>query len=289
MEIIEEIRAEDIDLFASFIPEQLKEEYLFTPGLHFYGISMDEFACGAAVVRADGVIAELCSLFLAEDFRGFGLAARTFSQLLFLLQKEGFETVTARYIPEDNPKFHRLLLSESFQMTGTDNGSFHFLLGDLKDNTSLNGTASHVVSLADLPDSELRLLCQNISLEGKALVPMPVNRKDYLADCSGIYLENDTPKGILLLRQTGEKEILLPFLYVSAKNPLATLDLFRFAYAKASRIFPPDTACRLHTVNGTLTRLLEKLLERNADREVIASLSLSALDYCENLIQALFL
>lgn len=289
MEQIEQITNETLAFFLPFIPDLLKEEFDYHTGLLFYGIMQEDVACGTVILERDGRDIRLRYLYLAEDYRGTGIADRMMTDLLYLLWKQGYETMSARYCPKSSPQLHRCLRAKKFRLETEGYGTFQFTLKELGNADTLKGSFPHVVSLAELPNQRIKQFCHLISAEGKDLIPMPIEQSDYLSDCCAVYMENGNPTGILLLQQNGEKNLKIPFLYSTSSHPTALVEMIRFLYAKGSLAFQEDTVCVFYSIHNTLTTLIERIIGISADRQVIARLELSCFANYEDQIQALLL
>lgn len=278
MEQLIPVTADTISSFSPFIPDLIKEEYLSGVNFLLYGITWANTACGIAVLEPDGDSVILHYLFLEEGFRGCGAGTRIFSSLLLEMYEAGYTDVTITYCPADSPAMKRILQGYPSPVTPLEKGSFSFQLKDIHDVSVLKGSYPHVVPLSQISDKNLKLLGNQLADTGNDLVPLPLRQADYLADCSAVYLEKDTPAGILLLCRDETGGLRIPLLFSSSSDSTATLEMMRFVYARGIAEFPEDTWIQIHVINDILLKLLEKITSQTADRMQKVVISLSIFD-----------
>ena len=272
------VTADTISIFSRFIPDLIKEEYLSGENFLFYGITWENTACGIVILKPDGDSVILQYLFLEEEFRGFGVGTRIFTATLLKMYEAGYTAVTISYCPTDSPAIERILKGYPYTVTPLEKGIFSFRLKDINDASALKGSHSHVVALRQMSDMNLKLLGNQLADTGNDLVPLPLRQTDYLADCSAVYMEKDTPAGILLLCRDETGGLSIPLLYSSASDSTAALKMMCFVYERSMAEFPEDTRVQIHVIHGGLLKLLEKITGQTADRQQKVEISLSIFD-----------
>ncbi len=286
MEKLVPVTSDTITFFSPFIPELLKEEFLINKSLFFYGIVCKNTACGVIVLEKEAYNCQLRYIFVAESFRGLGIATRIFSKLLWKLYEEGYKTVKTRYCPKSSPELHHILRGRIVRKETLSTGAFSFTLKEIKNASLLNSKAPHVVSLNDVKVLDLKKFCQQIIDSGNDIIPMPIHKEDYQSECSAVYMENGIPTGILLLQETSNESVIIPFLYSASSKSTAVLEMICFLYQKGLTQFSENTKIEMYTIAGSLTALLEKLTGLKADYQIEVTLDFSSFRYYENQIKA---
>lgn len=259
MERIDLLQGESLGAYAHMIPEWLFTRPKEGGEVQFFGMSDNGIPCGAAVLSREEDVLTLQYIYVEEAYRGEGRGQRFFAELLYRAYHSPDRFFRVRYIPGAYPKLERLLSGYPFVQEEEEVGSFSCMLGQLQRLKYLQGAGSNVKALSECTEESLRPLYQEIAAREDDLVEMPLNRQEYIAECSAVALENGKPAGLLLVRKDKEGEISIPYLVNYSKNITAPVDMIRFALQEGGKKYSPETICRFAVVSETLLRLLEKL------------------------------
>jgi len=276
---VEVIRGEEIDFYLSFIPQTLQQSYLMQANLLLYGIRYLDTACGVIVVEAQSENALIKYIYLAEDYRHRGMAGEALNELLFELYGAGYVTVSASYIPELYPDMHDRLWCMGFQIEEAESGFFSIPVDTLADKPLLKGKTNHVVALRDVSKMELNRLCNKLVETGYDLVDMPIRKEQYLADSSGVFMENGEPKGIILLEQDREKADVakVPLLYCGASSQSAPVELVRFMAQSGLEQQQHIRTCQISALSESVKEFIRKVTGSEALKKEYATYKLSNL------------
>lgn len=253
------LEGDRIGAYAHMIPEWLFTRTEEGTEVQFWGMSDMGEPCGAAVLSGEDGVLTLQYIYIEKAYRGQGKGQRFFAELLYRAYHSPNRIFRVRYIPGEYPKLERLLSGYPFAQGEEEIGSFSCTLGELLRLKYLQGAGNNVKALSECTEESLRPLYQEIAAREDDLVEMPLNRQEYIAECSAVALENGKPAGLLLVRKDKEGEISIPYLVNYSKNITAPVDMIRFALQEGGKKYSPETICRFAVVSETLLRLLEKL------------------------------
>lgn len=253
------LEGDRIGAYAHMIPEWLFTRTEEGTEVQFWGMSDMGEPCGAAVLSGEDGVLTLQYIYIEKAYRGQGKGQRFFAELLYRAYHSPNRIFRVRYIPGEYPKLERLLSGYPFAQGEEEIGSFSCTLGELLRLKYLQGAGNNVKALSECTEESLRPLYQEITEREDDLVEMPLNRQEYIAECSAVALENGKPAGLLLVRKDKEGEISIPYLVNYSKNITAPVDMIRFALQEGGKKYSLETICRFAVVSETLFRLLEKL------------------------------
>lgn len=251
--------AHQLRKYAHMIPEWLLASPKEEENRQFVGVSDFDTPCGVAVLSGEAGVLTLQYLYIAEDFRGAGRGERFLAELLFYAYHAQEQKFQVKYIPKQYPKLERLLRGYPFSYEEEMVGSFSCTLGELAGLKYLQGGYGSVRALSECTEESLRPFYREVEVRGDDLVELPLKKKDYLADCCAVAIENGKPAGILLVKKDGEKSVTIPYLLNLSSNIAAPIEMIRFALQRSSKEYPPETMCRFAVISETLFRLLEKM------------------------------
>lgn len=255
--------------FLPFLPASVQKEYEVNPQMLIYGVAADNVAVGAVAVSIIDTGAVLEYVYLAPDYRGYGLFDECMANLGYSLWELQVDEVYARYIPQEEARIHEMMQLLGARMKKTGNGAMRFTLADIRDNPALSGDTPGVRALAECTPAQLDGLYRRITRLDEDLIELPLTLADYELACSCVYMKNDEAVGLLLVEQS-EDGIYIPFFFADTDDVMAPLLLVRFALSQGLLQFPEDTAVTLRTVDEKLTKLLVKLSGKEVTEEVEA-------------------
>ena len=260
---------EDEQYFLPFLPTAVRQRYKEEPQMLIYGIVAENTAVGAAAVSIFDMRAILEYVYVAPDYRGCGLFSECLANLGYSLWQRQVDELYARYIPEDDARFHEEMQFLGAHIEKTGNGAMRFTLADIKDHPALSGDMPGIKALAECTKSELDGLCRRIRRLGEDLIDLPLSLADYELACSCVYMKHGEAVGLLLVEQS-EDGVYIPFFFADTDDVLVPLLLVHFALSQGLLQFPEDTEVSLRTVDEKLTKLLVKLTGKEVTEEVEA-------------------
>ncbi len=265
-----------IGAYAHMIPDWLLEESREGVTVQFWGMEEEGIPCGVAVLSEEEQVVTLQYLYLEEDYRGEGRGQRFFNQLLLDAYHRHHATFRVAYVPDEYPEMERLLRSFPFREEEEQIGSFVCTLGQLMENPYIRGTyGNSVQALSQCSEAGLRKLSQAMEERGDALVKTPLEKKNYVADCSAVVLEKGEPAGILLVREEKNGEVSIPLLVNYSDNVTAPVEMIRFAVQEGNKKYSKDTICRFAVISESLLQFLEKLGFTFGKKRRVGTLELS--------------
>lgn len=270
MEVIcDWVLQESEQYFLPFLPAAIRQRYKEEPQLLIYGMVAEDTAVGAAAVSIIGTSAILEYVYVAPDYRGCGLFGECMANLGYSLWQRQVDELYARYIPEDDARFHEKMQLLGAHIEKTGSGAMRFTLADIRDNPALSGDTPGVRALAECTKAELDGLYRRIRRLGEDLIDLPLTLADYELACSCVYMKQGETVGLLLVEQS-EDGVYIPFFFTDTDDTLAPLLLVRFALSQGLFQFSDDTEVSLRTVDEKLTKLLVKLTGKEVTEEVEA-------------------
>lgn len=248
-----------LSAYSHMIPKWLLESPKEEANMQFVGATDFDTPYGVAVMSSEAGTLTLQYLYIAEEFRGAGRGARFLTELLFQAYHRQEQKFQVKYIPGQYPKLERLLRGYPFSNEEEMVGSFSCTLGELAGLKHLKGGYGSIRALSECTEESLRSFYREVEARGDDLVEMPLKKKDYLADCCAVTMENGKPAGLLLVKKDGDKAVTIPYLLNLSSNIAAPVEMIRFAIQKGSLAYPPETICSFAVISETLLRLLEKM------------------------------
>lgn len=278
MEFLTTINRKNVRYYEPFLPVSVREAYLEDENLLLYGIDEDDTACGAMAVRVLKPEAELTWIFLAEDYRGRGIATSAVTDLSGLLRADDYAELYTNLPPGAQGAALSNLFS-SFPLTYEENDAavVYTTVSELQKVKELDLPPKGSVSLKEVTGGALKKLEQAIRESNDDLVNFPIRREDYLEDLSAVYMDGKEPAGILLARKSPHRIITLSFIYTVSPNPEGVLDMMRF-FLNGAKNLPGMGYIRMNMVNPELLDYLSKRAHVEVQRSLRPVIDLSWID-----------
>ena len=198
MAFIEEISPANLYAFDELIPKILKQQALNEPGFHFYGISESGEAAGCVVFIENADVAELKYLYILPYLRGTGVMDQMLMELFLALRDQEYNYVKVNYIPEEFEAFINISRRFGFEEHPRDMAYFRFSAETIKKCRASNYEPNGIIRLKYLPPDKkeklYKLIDRNMSFNG-----YEIKNKDEILPYSMAYLENEQPKGALIV------------------------------------------------------------------------------------------
>ncbi len=279
MEFLVGIDQNNCRYYQDYLPMIIRREFLADESVMFFGIDEDDTACGALALKLRVPEAELIWIYLAEDYRGRGIAQRILSDLMSRLRDQGFDRlVTGETQSGASTGAFRALL-DSFPITyeETESAIAYSTPAQLQQVKDLSGAAKSSVAIAKVSGGALTSIEQAAVASGDDLVTFPIERSDYDEKLSCVYMKGGEPAGLLLAYRSAGKIATINYLYTVSPNPEAVLDMMRFFVAQA--VSSGDLAfVRMILVNENLLGFLEKRAGVRVMRGFRATVDLAYID-----------
>ncbi len=245
----------NLGYYAPFLSEHIYDNVSEEDHLFMYGIESEEgMAVGAAAIRQVESWAEIVWFAVGEEFRGRGHGQSAFDQILMELKDMGVANVTMRLSMDADQRLVRLLQGYSFTEEAQDECMLLTRTGILTDIEYLKHKTRRAVSLSSVSDQALKGFGDMLVSNQMDYIPLPVQKSDYWAEASTVYLENGVPKAMLLLKQKKNK-IHVPFMASLSKNPLAIMELFCVS-VNVLRNYPRNTVITMNLADRRMVPLM---------------------------------
>ncbi len=198
MAIIQEISPANFNAFDPLIPSVLKELYLSEHGMRFYGISDSDEAVGCIVFieRADEI--QLRYIYILPHLRGLGVIDDMLTTLFLQLRDDGYNYVTAKYVPEEYENFTHISQKYGFTETPSDYAYFRFRASDVRNCRVSSFKPKGIMRFQYLPEDKrqklYKIIDRSFEIYGTALPD-----RESILPYSMVYMENNQPKGALLV------------------------------------------------------------------------------------------
>ncbi|MCR5053435.1 MAG: GNAT family N-acetyltransferase [Lachnospiraceae bacterium] len=266
MTVITGIGRENIRYYLPLIPEYVLMEAATDENTEILGIESDQAAAGAIVLRVIPPEAEIIWYYLDPSFRGGGTGSESFLELLEMLKEtEGIRYVTMDIPADAPPELKGLFAGYPAEYEKQSTVYFKTRVGVLHSSKPLQGTPKSTVSLKSLDEKLLRAFSNSLVQEHLDYIPMPIDRTKYMADMSGVFMEDGLPTGLLLIAKKGQ-ELEIPFMANLSKNPVAIMDMMYFVCEKTKR-FGEDTMISMNLVEEGMLKMIKALLRLEETEE----------------------
>ena len=291
MAFVEEISPANLYAFAPLIPEVLQQQAMSMDSLHFYGISESEEAAGVIVFQEKVNVAEIRYLYMVPYLRGTGVMDQSLMELFLELRDKGFNYVQANYLPEEFTNFITISKRFGFSETKLDMAYFRFRAEDIKKCRASTFAPKGIMRLKYLPEEQKTKLFKIID-NNMTFYNYDITEKSEILPYSMAYLENDQPKGALvvesprvtILPATDEKQKFpdpnafdLVLFFVGTRTMMAPLYLLSGLCKVIQTELNDNVVMTGYFPEGHVTRLLEGTLGIKGYHEVCATLDLSML------------
>ena len=288
MAFIEEISPANLYAFDELIPNILKIQASNEPGFHFYGISESNEAAGVVVFVEKADTAEIKYIYILPYLRGTGVMDGSLMELFMELRDAGYRYVSVRYIPEEFENFVNISRRFGFSENVLDLAYFRFNAEDVKKCRAAYYEPRGIIRLKYLPEDKKKKLFRIIE-NNMTLTDYDISSMDEILPYSMVYLENDEPRGALIVENP--RITMLPTTDEIGKYPEpGAFDLALFFVGTTTLKAPLyllSGLCRVvqkelsdnvvmtgYFAEGHVTRLLEGSLGIRGHKEVCATLDL---------------
>lgn len=269
------LQGEQIGQYVHMVPDWLLMDF-GKDHTQFWGMEEEGVPYGVAVLQEEEQVVTLQYLYLEEPYRKVGRGQRFLTQLLLNAYHEGQHAFQAHYLPGEYPEMERLLRSYPFLQEEESLGSVICTLEELSENKYIQGTyGNHIRALSECTEEGIRSFCQILEERGVGLVDLPINKADYVAECSAVLMEKGNPVGMLLVKEEKTGEITIPFLINFSSNVTAPIEMIRFAVQMGKNKYPKSTVCKFAIISESLLQFIEKIGIHSVKRRCVGILELS--------------
>ena len=291
MAFIDIVSPNNFDVYNSFFPPVLKKRFMEEEGYAFYGISEESEAEGAVILQEVGDTAKLRFLYILPHLRGTGTMDMMLSELFLNLRNDYINYVSMYYVPKEQEVIRHLSQRFGFRERQLDYGYFKFTGEELCKTKAASITPQGIVRLKYLPEDKKERLWKLVKKYMNIYDNKMFVQKEF-AEYSVVYMENDDPKGVLLIQSpemSGEYKVetsaALPekdaydisLFFVGMGQQKAPLYLISALCQLIKKELPENTVITGYFPEGHVTRLIEGMLGIKASHEVCATLDLNLL------------
>ncbi len=257
MELVIKLNDENIENYIKFIPREFFIDYINNDNMFIYGIKDEGVECGIAILEKN--IMDILIHYVYLDENKSMLLYTFINTIAFYMYREGYECMVWKFLDDDEGSYKRKIANMGFAVRQNEIAAFSFSIKQLSQVAILNAPYHNVISLKDTDGLTLKKLCLEIADKGKDIIEMPINKDNFIAECSVVYMEKNVPKGIMMLQKDDDNTLRIPFIYSSSKQTTAIIDMMRFMFATASKKIDENMICNAYVVEPVLVRIIEKL------------------------------
>ncbi len=206
MAVVLEISPTNFDAFDPLIPDILKRQSVLEGGFRFYGIidSGEAVGCIVFLEKADEI--QLRYIYLLPHLRGLGVIDDALMTLFLTLKDDGYNYVTAHYIPEEYQGFKAISQRFGFSENPSEYAYFRFRASAIKNNRVATFEPKGIMRFQYLPEDKrqalYKIIDKSFEIYGTALP-----ERESILPYSMVYMEKDQPKGALLLETPSASRI----------------------------------------------------------------------------------
>lgn len=245
------------DEIAKLLPLEYMTDYVMEDDLYAYGMYIIDELKGIALIRDDGIIVEMNYLYVEDDSKFF--LTYFIDSIAYDMYNKGAKKVIYHFLEGTDNDLIKTLIRNGFVVSKDEIAMFEFNIKQLSDIPLLNSSSRNVISLEEIDNIRLRDICADIMESGEDIVDMPLNKNEYLADCSAVYMKDDKAKGMLLLQRDKEGKLIIPYIYSNSSEPMAIVDMMKFTFNTARKQFDENEFCRTYVVEPVLVKIVEKI------------------------------
>lgn len=256
MEYIFRINNSNIEDYIEYIPELFLYRLEQGESYFFYGMTFADTFCGIMVLEEQGIDVLVHYMHVDESYQFF--QSSMIEHVMYDIYQMGAQRLVWKFLEDD--QFQTKVEGLGFQVKKDDIARFEFKIEEIKKAALFSEKAKDIISLEELDNMHLRKLGNEIVELGEDIIPMPVNKNEYLADCSAVYMEGEHAKGLLLLTRDEDEKLFIPFMFSDSSNPMAILNMMRFVFFHASQKFDESESCSMYIVEPVLVKIVEKVL-----------------------------
>ena len=294
---VKQISPDNMDVFIPFIPRILIRQYIDDKNNTFYGISLDDEAIGAVVMRETSDTAEILYIYLLPAHRSLGYMDKAMADIFFMLKDRGFSRLVMDYLPAEYPALQRISNRFSFSENRSQRAYFRFDVEQIRKCKVMDYKPQGIIRLRALPEPLRKDLYKQVKKKGydiDAILP-DKERMAMVEEHSLVYMEHEKPMGLILIQDmkiTRTEDSLMAFGKVFPNDSTADIALI---FVGSTQLKVPlyliSALCREiladyqdkdiitgYFPDGHLTKLLESTLGIKGMHEMTAILSLDLLE-----------
>ena len=266
MFFLSNINEKNYIFYKDLIPKDIMEEVMEDRYSLIFGIEAYDTACGAVAVRLTRPEAQILWYYIDPGFRGQGIGSDIFIQLTSILYYNyDIDYVSMELYAGADPKLRRLFYGYEATYEDLRSCSFSTTVGRLYNCPKLSGHAKHCISFRELDDAGLYDLSKKLRQNGMEFIEFPIKKEDYLSDVSAVYMADDKPAGILLVKKRGQ-DVEIPFLASLSKDPRAIMEMMCFTRKAAVRL-GEDTVISMNLVDPRFVAVLKNILDMDDEED----------------------
>lgn len=272
-----ELSVKSLPAFSKYIPNTLREEYVFNRNLFIMGIySMDE-PSGVVVLERKGSDATMLFYTVDEALEDEYYATGMMISLLYELKNKHYKTFSTTYQKSIFPALHSTLADFNCTFEDMENGYYRFVVKDMTSDLLRKGKTDRVISLANADQHKIDVLA-NSALEAYELyVDAPINKEDYEADCSCLYVDKNIPKGMLLIRQISEQELNVSMMYSDGTAMMAPIEMLQYLTAMVTEKYGEDTTVSITALDEKMVAFIKKVTGLEPELQTRATIKLDTI------------
>ncbi len=245
------------DEMAKLLPLEYMTDYVMEDTLAAYGMYINDELKGIALIRDEVMEVVLHYLYVDDDCKFF--LSYFIDSIAYDMYNKGVEKLIYHFLEGDDSDLIKILERNGFVVSRDEIAMFEFSIKQLSEIPMLNASSRNVISLEELDNIRLRNICTDIMEANEDIVDMPLNKNEYLANCSAVYMKEDKARGLLLLQRDKDGKLLIPYIFSNSTEPMAIVDMIKFTFNTAREQFDENESCRTYVVDPVLVKIVEKI------------------------------
>ena len=245
------------DEMAKLLPLEYMTDYVTEEDLFAYGMYINDELKGIALIRDEGIEVVMHYIHVSEKNKFF--LTNFIDSIAFDMYNKGAKKLVYHFLEDDADDLINTLKQNGFVVNRDEIATFEFTIKQLSEIPLMNASSNNVISLKELDNIRLRNICTDIVESGEDIVDMPLNKNEYLVDCSAVYMKEDKARGMLLLQRDKNGRLLIPYIYSNSSEPMAIVDMMKFTFNTAKQQFDENVSCRTYVVDPVLVKIVEKI------------------------------
>lgn len=245
------------DEMAKLLSLEYMTDYVMEDTLFAYGMYVNNELKGIALINDEGINVELHYLYVDDDCKFF--LSYFIDSIAYDMYNKGAQKLVYHFLEGGDSDLIKTLKRNGFVVNRDEIAMFEFTIKQLSEIPLLSSSPRNVISLEELDNIRLRNICTDIMEANEDIVDMPLNKNEYLANCSAVYMKEDKARGLLLLQRDKDGKLLIPYIYSNSTEPMAIVDMIKFTFNTARKQFDENESCRTYVVDPVLVKIVEKI------------------------------
>lgn len=252
------ISVNEMDFYMRYIPNSIRQEYIFNEKLLLLGVLQMDTPSGVVVLERSGKLLSMLHMEVADYIKDTEYEQAVFLAVLAYAKQEKYEQFAVEYQKSLKPQLHHVCEALKFDLEDLENGYFRFRLKDLKSDILKQGKHGNVKALKEVKQHTIDVVAAKARDAYELYVDAPIYPADYDADCSCLYMDKNVPKGILLAKER-DAGLAVSMLYSDGTAMMAPLEMLQYLTDRVYRKYPEEMYCFVTALDDKMVGFVKKL------------------------------